>query len=118
MTRVRRLKTLVPAANVVAASNDADAMVGAKQAVVLARKAEAEKITGLFTADLLQIDRAGLSGETGTQEPIIALAALSQATSHIGLVATVSTSFTIRSTSPGRSAPSITPAAAAPAGTP
>lgn len=93
MTRVRRLKTLVPAANVVAAANDADPMAGAKQAVALARKAEAEKITGLFTADLLQIDQAGLSGETGTQEPIIALAALSQATSHIGLVATVSTSF-------------------------
>ncbi|RDJ22410.1 LLM class flavin-dependent oxidoreductase [Bosea caraganae] len=92
-TRSRRLKTLVGASNVVAASNDADPALGAKRAVELARRAEAEKITGLFTADLLQIDQAGLAGTTGTQEPLIALAALSQATARIGLVATVSTTF-------------------------
>ena len=40
MTRVRRLKTLVPAANVVAASNDADPMAGARQAVTLALRPE------------------------------------------------------------------------------
>ncbi|WP_448955369.1 NtaA/DmoA family FMN-dependent monooxygenase [Labrys neptuniae] len=91
--RSRRLKTLFGAGNFVAASNDADPAAGAKRAVELARKAEAEKITGLFTADLLQLDPAGLAGTTGTQEPIIALAALSQVTSHIGLVATVSTTF-------------------------
>ncbi|SFM35794.1 FMN-dependent oxidoreductase, nitrilotriacetate monooxygenase family [Methylobacterium pseudosasicola] len=91
--RPRRLKTLVGAANVVAASNDGDPTIGVKRAVELARKAEAETITGLFTADLLQIDPAGLAGTAGAQEPLIALAALSQATSRIGLVATVSTSF-------------------------
>ncbi|MGL4962891.1 MAG: NtaA/DmoA family FMN-dependent monooxygenase [Inquilinus sp.] len=68
-------------------------MTGARRAAELARKAEAEKITGLFTADLLQADPAGLSGTTGTQEPIVALAALSQVTAQIGLVATVSTTY-------------------------
>lgn len=91
--RSRRLKTLVGAGNVVAAANDSDAGFGARRAVELARKAETEKITGLFTADLLQMDPIGLAGTTGTQEPIIALAALSQVTERIGLVATVSTSF-------------------------
>ncbi|ATU95201.1 NtaA/DmoA family FMN-dependent monooxygenase [Phyllobacterium zundukense] len=89
----RRLKTLVGAGNFVFASNDPDQTTGPRRAVELARKAEAEKITGLFTADLLQADPAGLAGTTGTQEPIVALAALSQVTSHIGLVATVSTTY-------------------------
>ncbi|WP_312807457.1 NtaA/DmoA family FMN-dependent monooxygenase [Agrobacterium cavarae] len=89
----RRLKTLVGAGNFVAATNDISPATGAKRAVELARIAEANKITGLFTADLLQTDPAGLAGTTGTQEPIIALAALSQITSHIGLIATVSTTF-------------------------
>ncbi|SCX31210.1 NtaA/DmoA family FMN-dependent monooxygenase [Agrobacterium rosae] len=95
MTPVRshRLKTLVGAGNFVAAANDISPAAGAKRAVELARIAEANKITGLFTADLLQTDPAGLAGTTGTQEPIIALAALSQVTSHIGLIATVSTTF-------------------------
>ncbi|MGY2046859.1 NtaA/DmoA family FMN-dependent monooxygenase [Methylobacterium sp. JK268] len=91
--RPRRLKTLVAAGNVASAWNDADPAAGAKRAVALARRAEAERITGLFTADLLQIDPAGLAGTTGTQEPIVALASLAQATARIGLVATVSTSF-------------------------
>ncbi|EJN04989.1 NtaA/DmoA family FMN-dependent monooxygenase [Phyllobacterium sp. YR531] len=91
--RPRRLKTLVGAGNFAFASNDIDATTGPRRAVELARKAEAEKITGLFTADLLHIDPAGLAGTTGTQEPIVALAALSQVTSHIGLVATVSTTY-------------------------
>lgn len=89
----RRLKTLMGAASVVAASNDASPSAGADRAAALARKAEAEKITGLFTADLLQIDPAGLAGTAGVQDPLIALAALSQVTSRIGLVATVSTTF-------------------------
>jgi alkanesulfonate monooxygenase SsuD/methylene tetrahydromethanopterin reductase-like flavin-dependent oxidoreductase (luciferase family) len=91
--RTRRLKTLTGASSVIAASNDASPVAGIKRAVELARKAEAEKITGLFTADLLHIDSAGLAGTAGIQEPIIALAALSQVTSHIGLIATVSTTF-------------------------
>ncbi len=93
LNRTRRLKTLTGAGSVVATSNDASPVTGIKRAVELARKAEAEKITGLFTADLLHIDPAGLAGTAGIQEPIIALAALSQVTSHIGLIATVSTTF-------------------------
>ena len=93
LNRTRRLKTLTGAGSVIAASNDANPVAGIKRAVELARKAEAEKITGLFTADLLHIDPAGLAGTAGIQEPIIALAALSQVTSHIGLIATVSTTF-------------------------
>jgi FMN-dependent oxidoreductase (nitrilotriacetate monooxygenase family) len=91
--RSRRLKTLVGAGNVATAFNDTTPAAGARRAGELARKAEAEKITGLFTADLLQIDQAGLAGTTGTQEPIVALAALSQITSQIGLIATISTTF-------------------------
>lgn len=90
---IRRLKTLTGAASVIAAGNDASPQTGIRRAVELARKAEAEKITGLFTADLLHIDPAGLAGTAGIQEPIVALAALSQATSQIGLIATVSTTF-------------------------
>jgi FMN-dependent oxidoreductase (nitrilotriacetate monooxygenase family) len=90
---IRRLKTLTGASSVISAGNDASPLTGIKRAVELARKAEAEKITGLFTADLLHIDAAGLAGTAGIQEPIIALAALSQATSQIGLIATVSTTF-------------------------
>ncbi|MEX3917652.1 NtaA/DmoA family FMN-dependent monooxygenase [Paraburkholderia sp. BR10872] len=89
----RRLKTLVGAASVLYASGDTDAAQGIRRAAALARKAEAHKVTGLFTADLLQADAAGLAGITGSQEPIVALAALSQATSRIGLVATVSTTY-------------------------
>lgn len=89
----RRLKTLVGAGSFVFAGNDTSPVAGAHRAAALARKAEAEKITGLFTADLLQADPAGLSGTTGTQEPIVALAALSQVTAQIGLVATVSTTY-------------------------
>ncbi|AWB24332.1 LLM class flavin-dependent oxidoreductase [Methylobacterium currus] len=92
-SRPRRLKTLVGAPTLVAAANDGDPGFGLRRAVDIARRAEAERITGLFTADLLQIDPAGLAGTAGVQEPLIALAALSQATSRIGLVATVSTSF-------------------------
>lgn len=87
----RRLKTLVGAASVLYAPGDPAAAQGVRRAASLARKAEAEKIIGLFTADLLQADPAGLAGTTGSQEPIVALAALSQATSASGLVATVST---------------------------
>ncbi len=89
----RRLKTLVGAASFVTAPGDPSPTTGAKRAVALARRAEAEKITGLFTADVLQVDPTGVTGTTGSQDPLIALAALSQTTERIGLVATVSTSF-------------------------
>lgn len=89
----RKLKTLVGASSVISAGNDSQPGVGIARAIELAKIAEREKITGLFTADLLQADPAGLAGTTGTQDPLIALAALSQVTSHIGLIATVSTSW-------------------------
>jgi FMN-dependent oxidoreductase (nitrilotriacetate monooxygenase family) len=89
----RKLKTLVGASSVISAGNDSQPGVGIARATELAKIAEREKITGLFTADLLQADPAGLAGTTGTQDPLIALAALSQVTSHIGLIATVSTSW-------------------------
>lgn len=89
----RKLKTLVGAANVISAANDSQPGVGMARAIALAKIAEREKITALFTADLLQADAAGLAGTTGSQDPLIVLAALSQATSHMGLIATVSTSW-------------------------
>ncbi|WP_343551280.1 NtaA/DmoA family FMN-dependent monooxygenase [Pantoea sp.] len=89
----RKLKTLVGASSVISAGNDPQPGVGIARAIEQAKIAEREKITGLFTADLLQADPAGLAGTTGTQDPLIALAALSQVTSHIGLIATVSTSW-------------------------
>ncbi|MBN3725593.1 NtaA/DmoA family FMN-dependent monooxygenase [Burkholderia sp. Ac-20379] len=89
----RRLKTLAGAGSVIHAAGDASPVQGIRRAAALARKAEAERITGLFTADLLQADPDGLAGITGSQEPIVALAALSQATERIGLVATVSTTY-------------------------
>lgn len=92
-THRRKLKTLVGASSVISAGNDTQPGVGIARAIELAKIAEREKITGLFTADLLQADPAGLAGTTGTQDPLIALAALSQVTSQIGLIATVSTSW-------------------------
>lgn len=89
----RRLKTLVGAGSVIYAANDADPLTGIQRAAALARTAEKEKITGLFTADVLHVDPSGSAGTTGSQDPTIALAALSQATRHIGLIATVSTTF-------------------------
>lgn len=89
----RRLKILSGASSVVHAHGDADPFVGIRRAVELARKAEAERFTGLFTSDLLQADRQGVFGLQGTQDPLIVLAALSQATTHIGLIATVSTTY-------------------------
>lgn len=57
----RRLKTLVGAGNVLYANGDADVVQGIRRAAALARQAEAEKISSLFTADLLQIDPDGLA---------------------------------------------------------
>ncbi|MFK8257757.1 NtaA/DmoA family FMN-dependent monooxygenase [Erwinia sp. AnSW2-5] len=89
----RRLKTLVGASSVIYAANDTDRAFGIQRAVALAQTAEREKITGLFTADLLQSDPSGLAGITGSQDPIVTLAALSQVTRQIGLIATVTTTF-------------------------
>ncbi|WP_308798230.1 NtaA/DmoA family FMN-dependent monooxygenase [Streptomyces sp. UH6] len=60
------------------------------QAVEVARLAEAARIDALFTADLLSFDA---QGSIGSQEPLVFVSALSQVTSRIGLIATVSTTF-------------------------
>jgi FMN-dependent oxidoreductase (nitrilotriacetate monooxygenase family) len=57
---------------------------------VVARRAEAAQIDFLFTADLLRFDS---QGAIGAQEPLMFVSALSQVTSRIGLIATVSTTF-------------------------
>ncbi|MFD4575378.1 NtaA/DmoA family FMN-dependent monooxygenase [Streptomyces sp. NPDC058417] len=59
-------------------------------AVRVARLAEAARIDALFTADLLRFDA---QGAIGSQEPLVFVSALSQVTSRIGLIATVSTTF-------------------------
>lgn len=92
LERPARLKTLVGAPTLTYAVGDTP-RTGIDRAVTIAKQAEALKITGFFTADLLQADTDGLAGTTGTQEPLITLAALSQHTTHIGLVATLSTTF-------------------------
>ncbi|WP_041528222.1 NtaA/DmoA family FMN-dependent monooxygenase [Paracoccus aminophilus] len=93
LTRPHRLKTLFGAPSFTHAEADPSPRTGIDRAIELARKAEALKITGFFTADLLQADPEGLAGSTGVQDPLITLAALSQHTQHIGLVATLSTTF-------------------------
>jgi FMN-dependent oxidoreductase (nitrilotriacetate monooxygenase family) len=91
--RPKRIKTLVGAASFVHVPGDVSPDFAAKRAAELARIAEAHRITGLFTADLLQVDPAGLSRTTGLQDPLITLAGLAQVTSKIGLIATVSTTY-------------------------
>ncbi|MFC1408844.1 NtaA/DmoA family FMN-dependent monooxygenase [Streptacidiphilus sp. N1-12] len=59
-------------------------------AIRVAELAEAAGIDALFTADLLSF---GAQGAIGSQEPLVFVAALSQVTQHIGLIATVSTTF-------------------------
>jgi len=59
-------------------------------AIEIAKTAEANKIDGLFAADLLSF---GAQGAIGAQEPLIFLAALSAVTTHVGLIATVTTTF-------------------------
>ena len=59
-------------------------------AVRVAELAEAARIDALFTADLLSFDA---QGAIGSQEPLVFVSALSQVTSRIGLIATVSTTF-------------------------
>lgn len=56
----------------------------------VARIAEDNKIDALFAADLLSF---GAQGAIGAQEPLIYLAALAAVTKHVGLIATVTTTF-------------------------
>jgi FMN-dependent oxidoreductase (nitrilotriacetate monooxygenase family) len=59
-------------------------------ALRVAKLAEDARIDALFTADLLSF---GAQGAIGSQEPLVFVSALSQVTSRIGLIATVSTTF-------------------------
>ena len=59
-------------------------------AIRVAGLAEAAGFDFLFVPDLL---RFGAQGAIGAQEPLLYVAALSQVTRHIGLIATVSTTF-------------------------
>jgi FMN-dependent oxidoreductase (nitrilotriacetate monooxygenase family) len=62
----------------------------ADTAVRVARLAEEARIDALFAPDLLTF---GAQGTIGAQEPLVFVSALSQVTSDIGLIATVSTTF-------------------------
>ncbi|WP_068025024.1 NtaA/DmoA family FMN-dependent monooxygenase [Nocardia mexicana] len=59
-------------------------------AVEVAKIAEANRIDALFAADLLSF---GAQGAIGAQEPLVLVSALSAVTSHVGLIATVTTTF-------------------------
>ncbi|WP_062998594.1 NtaA/DmoA family FMN-dependent monooxygenase [Nocardia jinanensis] len=59
-------------------------------AIAVAKVAEDHRIDALFAADLLSF---GAQGAIGAQEPLIYLSALSSVTTHIGLIATVTTTF-------------------------
>lgn len=56
----------------------------------VAELAEAARFDALFVPDLLSF---GAQGTIGAQEPLVYVAALSQVTTRIGLIATVSTTF-------------------------
>ncbi len=58
--------------------------------IEIARIAEDNKFDALFAADLLSF---GAQGAIGAQEPLIFLSALSAVTSHVGLIATVTSTF-------------------------
>jgi FMN-dependent oxidoreductase (nitrilotriacetate monooxygenase family) len=59
-------------------------------AIAVAKVAEEHRFDALFAADLLGF---GAQGAIGAQEPLIYLSALSSVTTHIGLIATVTTTF-------------------------
>ena len=93
---------LYPTGHHVAAWRHPDAWAGDELShyVQLARLAEAAKFDAIFFADsvaarLKTIEAASRKAHNGVAlfEPLTLLAALSMATSHIGLIATASTSF-------------------------
>ncbi|RJO75583.1 LLM class flavin-dependent oxidoreductase [Nocardia panacis] len=59
-------------------------------ALEVARLAEEHRFAALFAADLLSF---GAQGAIGAQEPLIFLSALSAVTRHVGLIATVTSTF-------------------------
>ncbi|MGC0366539.1 FMN-dependent oxidoreductase (nitrilotriacetate monooxygenase family) [Rhodococcus sp. 27YEA15] len=90
--RRRPLKTVTGVSGAVsiydAAIDPAQSTVASS--IEVAKIAEANKIDALFAADLLSF---GAQGAIGAQEPLIYLAALSAVTTHVGLIATVTTTF-------------------------
>lgn len=60
------------------------------EALGVAKLAEEHRFDALFAADLLSF---GAQGAIGAQEPLIFLSALSAVTRHVGLIATVTTTF-------------------------
>ncbi|WP_280240498.1 NtaA/DmoA family FMN-dependent monooxygenase [Nocardia abscessus] len=90
--RRRPLKTVTGvsgAVSVYAAAIDPAATTVASS-IEVAKIAERHKFDALFAADLLSF---GAQGAIGAQEPLIFLSALSAVTSHVGLIATVTTTF-------------------------
>ncbi|WP_433734203.1 NtaA/DmoA family FMN-dependent monooxygenase [Nocardia sp. CA-129566] len=90
--RRRPLKTVTGvsgAVSVYAAAIDAKESTVAS-AIEIAKIAEANKFDALFAADLLSF---GAQGAIGAQEPLIFLSALSAVTTHVGLIATVTSTF-------------------------
>ncbi|WP_433684940.1 NtaA/DmoA family FMN-dependent monooxygenase [Nocardia sp. CA-119907] len=90
--RRRPLKTVTGvsgAVSVYAAAIDAKESTVAS-AIEIAKIAEADKFDALFAADLLSF---GAQGAIGAQEPLIFLSALSAVTTHVGLIATVTSTF-------------------------
>ncbi|BAD55344.1 NtaA/DmoA family FMN-dependent monooxygenase [Nocardia farcinica] len=91
-TRRRPLKTVTGVSggeDIYAAAVD-PARSTLASALDVAKIAEDNRIDALFAADLLSF---GKQGAIGAQEPLIYLAALSAVTSHVGLIATVTTTF-------------------------
>ncbi|WP_330257019.1 NtaA/DmoA family FMN-dependent monooxygenase [Nocardia sp. NBC_00565] len=93
MSSARRpLKTVTGVSGAVsvyaAAIDSAESTVASS--IEIAKIAEANKFDALFAADLLSF---GAQGAIGAQEPLIFLSALSAVTSHIGLIATVTSTF-------------------------
>lgn len=90
--RRRPLKTVTGvsgAVSVYAAAIDAKESTVAS-AIEIAKIAEANRFDALFAADLLSF---GAQGAIGAQEPLIFLSALSAVTTHVGLIATVTSTF-------------------------
>ncbi|MGK8505817.1 NtaA/DmoA family FMN-dependent monooxygenase [Nocardia asiatica] len=90
--RRRPLKTVTGvsgAVSVYAAAID-PATTTVASSIEVATIAERHQFDALFAADLLSF---GAQGAIGAQEPLIFLSALSAVTTHVGLIATVTTTF-------------------------
>jgi FMN-dependent oxidoreductase (nitrilotriacetate monooxygenase family) len=68
-------------------------LYGLEGAAASVQRAEAAKMDAVFFADQLFFVDAGVNPWMGAYEPLTTMAALSAVTEHIGLVATISTTF-------------------------